>query len=232
MEQHRLSAIPVVHSNGRPAGIVSATDLLSNLDSLMPVSRVMTEKVRTVAKDEEIGAAADVMRAQGIHRLVVTEGRAVVGVVSALDLLQFVAGDRRPLPIPVVKSVMTVRPQVVDVDDPLLHARALVVERDVRELAVRRGDTLVGVVTARDIKRALDPDTGPPLKDELFIRDLFIQEACQVEAEDPLDRVLAEMAERHMGSALVVEKGVLVGMLTCTEACRLFSQLLGTGGAR
>lgn len=228
MEQHRLSAIPVIDGSGRPAGIVSATDLLSNLDSLMPVSRVMTEQVQTVAKDDKIGAAADMMRAHAVHRLVVTEGRAVVGVLSALDLLQFVAGDRRPIPIPAVKSVMTTRPQVVDVNESLRRARVLMVEREVRHLAVQRGDTLVGVVTDRDIKRALDPDLGLPSKDELFVRDLFIPEAYQVEPEEPLDRVLAQMAERHIGSALVAEKGVLVGMFTSTDACRLFSQFLGT----
>ena len=62
MEQHRLSALPVIDGSGRPAGIVSATDLLSNLDSLMPVSRVMTEKVQTVAKDDEIGALRNTVR--------------------------------------------------------------------------------------------------------------------------------------------------------------------------
>ena len=47
-----------------------------------------------------------------------------------------------------------------------------------------------------------------------------------VERDEPLDRVLAEMAERHIGSAVVTDGGKLVGVFTATDACRYFAEYL------
>jgi CBS domain-containing protein len=91
MERHRLSALPVVDEAHRPVGVVSATDLLANLHSTLPVNRVMTEEVFTIEQDHDVGAAAKSMRTHAVHRLIVVENQMAVGVVSALDLLQFVA---------------------------------------------------------------------------------------------------------------------------------------------
>ena len=62
--------------------------------------------------------------------------------------------------IPSIGSVMTPFPHVVNVDDSLRLARAVMVEHDVRHLPVKDGDTLVGLLTDRDLKRALDPTWG------------------------------------------------------------------------
>jgi CBS domain-containing protein len=94
LERNRISAIPVVDSDGRPVGIVSATDLLPSLKPDSPVSTVMTEKVYTVPKYEDVSTAARVMRNHRIHRVVVTDEQKVVGVLSAFDLLKLVEGHR------------------------------------------------------------------------------------------------------------------------------------------
>ena len=41
-----------------------------------------------------------------------------------------------------------------------------------------------------------------------------------------LDVVLTEMADRHIGSALVTRKGRMAGVLTVTDVCRTFSEYL------
>jgi CBS domain-containing protein len=64
--------------------------------------------------------------------------------------------------IPSIGSVMTPFPYVVQVDDSLLVARTLMVEHSIRHLPVKDGDTLAGVLTDRDLKRALDPKLGLP----------------------------------------------------------------------
>ena len=66
--------------------------------------------------------------------------------------------------IPSIGSVMTPFPCVVQVNDSVLAARALMVEHEVRHLPVKDGSTLVGVLTDRDLKRALDPSLGLPPK--------------------------------------------------------------------
>lgn len=226
MEQHRLTAIPVVDAGGRCVGIVSATDLLSNFDPGLSISRVMTEHVRTVGRDEDIGVAAHRMHTHRVHRLVVTHDEKAVGIISALDVLPFVTGRQLAVPVPAIRSVMTSAPHVVERGDSVRRARALMVEHGVRHLAVRHEGAIVGVVTDRDITRALDPDLGLPSKDELFVDDVFVADAYQVGPDEPLDRALDRMVELHVGSVLVTGGGVLLGILTATDACRLLAQHL------
>jgi acetoin utilization protein AcuB len=128
--------------------------------------------------------------------------------------------------IPSVRAVMTPFPYCVDVDDSVLQARALMVRHRVRHLPVKDHDVLVGVLTDRDIKRALDPDLGLPAKDELFVRDVFVPDAYIVDAGEALDNVLDGMASRHVGSALVTMHGRLAGIFTMTDACLVFCKHL------
>lgn len=123
--------------------------------------------------------------------------------------------------IPSMRSVMTPFPFFVEAGDSLLVARALMVRHEVRHLPVKEGDKLVGVLTDRDLKRALDPDLGLPPKEELFVRDVSLPDAYTVDTSEPLDRVLEEMTSRHMGSVLVTSRGRLAGIFTATDACRI-----------
>jgi acetoin utilization protein AcuB len=128
--------------------------------------------------------------------------------------------------IPSIRSVMTPFPYFVDVGDSLLAARTLMVRNDVRHLPVKDGNELVGVLTDRDLKRALDPDLGLPGKDELFVRDVFMPGAFTVDTSEPLDRVLEVMADRHLGSVLVTSHGRLAGIFTTVDACRVLCEHL------
>lgn len=128
--------------------------------------------------------------------------------------------------IPSIASVMTPFPYVVHVDDSVLVARALMVEHEVRHLPVKKGNTLVGVLTDRDLKRALDPGLGLPPKEELFVRDVFVPDAYVVDVGEPLDCVLGHLSSQHIGSALITKNGRLVGIFTLTDAARLFCQHL------
>jgi len=94
IERNKVSAIPVVDSEGQPVGIVSATDLVPELNGNSPVSTIMTEKVYSVPKYDEVSIAARIMRNHNIHRVVVTHEQQVVGVLSAFDLLKLVEGHR------------------------------------------------------------------------------------------------------------------------------------------
>jgi acetoin utilization protein AcuB len=121
---------------------------------------------------------------------------------------------------------MTPFPYCTQVDDSLLVARELMVRYQIRHLPVKKGNTLVGVLSDRDLKRALDPALGLPPKEELFVYDVFEPHAYVVDGGEPLDRVLAHMADQHIGSALVTRHDHLVGIFTATDACRVFADHL------
>ena len=127
-----------------------------------------------------------------------------------------------------VGDVMTRGPWVVDDDAPLRQARHLMVDREIHHLPVVQRGRLVGVLSDRDVKRALDPELGLPPEDELFVRDVCVFDAYAVGPSEPLERVLRTMADRHIGSALVTEDDRVVGILTASDACRLFAEFLHT----
>jgi len=128
--------------------------------------------------------------------------------------------------IATVQTVMTPFPHAVDADAPLRQARQMMLEHDVRHLPVKRGPKLVGVLSDRDLKRALDPALGLPPGSELFVEDAMVHDPYVVETTERLDNVLYEMADSHIGSALVVKGAKLVGIFTATDACRAFGEHL------
>ena len=124
MDQHRISAVPVVDERGRPIGLVSKTDLLRelqdrpslaqesvalsndgvvydpgsgfHLDSLGRVTAedVMSKQVVWLPPEAPIASAAGIMVAEHIHRAVVLgDDRRVIGIVSSLDLLKWMARE-------------------------------------------------------------------------------------------------------------------------------------------
>ena len=125
--------------------------------------------------------------------------------------------------IPPIKAVMTPFPHSIEADAPLRQARNTMLQRQIRHLPVKRRQRLVGVLTDRDLKRALDPSLGLAPKDELFVDDVMVADAYTVSMDEPLDRVLAEMVDRHIGCVLVVKGGQLAGIFTATDACRILA---------
>ena len=94
LEKNHISSVPVVDSDGHPVGVISATDLAQELKPGSPISSIMTEKVYTVPRYDDVSIAARVMRNHSIHHLVVTHESKVVGVLSAFDLLKLVEEHR------------------------------------------------------------------------------------------------------------------------------------------
>jgi acetoin utilization protein AcuB len=132
---------------------------------------------------------------------------------------------KKPDRIPPVMAVMTPFPWFVQIEDRLERARELMREHGIRHLPVTQGGELVGVVSSRDIQLVESAaDSGE--RDRLRVRDACVQDAYVADLAEPLDRVLLEMARRHIDSTLVTRNRKLVGILTVTDACRAFGGFL------
>ena len=125
-----------------------------------------------------------------------------------------------------IGEVMTAHLWIIGEDAPLRQARYLMVEHQIHHLPVVQGGRCVGMLTDRDVKRALDPDLGLPPEDELFVRDVCVYDVYAVGPDEPLEHVLREMADRHIGSTLVVADRQVRGILTASDACRVFADFL------
>lgn len=114
---------------------------------------------------------------------------------------------------------MTAFPYAVNVTDPVAHARQLL--EKVRLLPVLDGHRPVGVLESRDFAGG-----GAGVESAQRVGELVREEPFIVDLSEPLDRVLMQMARRHLTYALVVKEERLAGIFTASDACRCFSEFL------
>ena len=126
--------------------------------------------------------------------------------------------------IPVIKAVMTPFPYSIELDSPLVEARRMMADHGIRHLPVTQGRRLVGVVSERDVQRALD--SGPAPGASARVRDAYRSDVYAVQLGERLDAVLLRMAARGLGSAVVLKGDRIAGIFTTTDACRCFAEFL------
>ena len=128
--------------------------------------------------------------------------------------------------IPAIKAVMTPFPYSVNIDDAISCAEEIMRLHGVRHVPVEEEGEIVGIATQRDIGHLVNPALDAQGRGRIRVRQICVRDPYIVNLEERLDRVLLQMVERHLGSALVVRKGKLVGIFTVTDACRVLAQVL------
>jgi RNA polymerase-binding transcription factor DksA len=93
MVDEGISALPVVEE-GALVGIVTATDVLRCERQEALVGAVMSPHVYTLPPYADVHIAARVMRNHGVHHVVVTDNKQVVGILASYDLLELVEQHR------------------------------------------------------------------------------------------------------------------------------------------
>jgi acetoin utilization protein AcuB len=116
-------------------------------------------------------------------------------------------------------DVVTVGPDTA-VDEALEVIRT----HNIRHLPVLEGDRLVGVVTDRDLRLALDPGAGEP--GTARVEDVMSRTLVVAHPHMPIEGAAALLAHHRIGCLPVVEEGVLVGILTESDLLRAFVELM------
>jgi acetoin utilization protein AcuB len=128
--------------------------------------------------------------------------------------------------IPEIQKYMTPIPHTIGAEQSLATARDYMKKQDIRHLPVLSEGKLVGILTDRDVKMALGLNGVNPINTR--VQDFALEDAYQVSPQAKLDEVAAELAERKIGSALVIDHGHLIGIFTTTDAMRALAELLRT----
>jgi CBS domain-containing protein len=101
-----ISALPVTDHAGHMVGVLSSTDILTaeaeaeddkareELFGDTYVRDLMTARPLTISPDADVKEAAQEMLYAEVHRLFVTNGDVVVGVISTSDIVRAVATGR------------------------------------------------------------------------------------------------------------------------------------------
>ena len=135
----------------------------------MFVADWMTKQVVTVVPDDSVSHAMHAMRERGVKHLPVVRAGAVIGVISDRDIKTYTPSKATGLDLYEINYLLakaTVRDAMgkhlvtTTADTPVEEAALLMFEQNVGCLPVVEGDVLVGIISDRDIFRALIDITG------------------------------------------------------------------------
>jgi CBS domain-containing protein len=113
---------------------------------------------------------------------------------------------------------MTSGPTSIASDATAVEAARRMLSEDVGSLPVVEGETLVGMVTDRDlVLQVLAKDLDP---NKVLVSDVCTEDPVTVHADESLDVALQRMAKEQVRRLPVVSDGRLVGILAQADVAR------------
>ena len=196
------------------ARVLGARKSLGMPASSLHVASATMDSLIKVLPDMQVDDAMALMQKTGV--LVVMDGEKVMGWVRPREVLSAVkvsgtAGDAMRVPL-------TVNP-----NDRLVHARRMMLDRDVGRVPVVESGRLVGIISERDIARSLRAfrdlnDTASKQYARIFnilVSDVMTHDAQYVYVDTPLEEVKKIILEEDRGGLPVLNhREEVVGMIT------------------
>lgn len=251
MEEHRIRHLPVVRPDGVAIGMISDRDLLESVGWLAGAERrpshagggasvgprrvkeIMSVPSCGLGPDELVERAARLMLEKRFNAVPLTVNERIVGIVTETDLLRcFVSNRNEPggrwrfLPVHehMHANVFTLRST-----DLLSKAQRLMREKQIRHVPILDDGRLVGIVSDRDVRRAIgrariqDAADAEPLRAvEPTLRLVMTGAVETIEPEATLADAADRMLEHKLGALPVVQRDRLVGILTETDLLHVF----------
>ncbi len=135
------------------------------------------------------------------------------------------------LPAHVTVEEFTTREPITATEDMTIDdLRLLMEEHRIRHLPVVRGESIVGVISDRDVRLVAGLTYAE--KHQVRAADIMTPDPLIVRVTAGLDEVALAMSERKVGSAVVTAAdGKLVGIFTATDALNALVEIVRRGGA-
>ena len=225
MGARNVASLAVTDGNNRLLGVISRTDLLREArreagangspgalqvpDSTVALS--MTTDPVSVPSGSSVQDAAAKMVEHRVHRVFVTDGDELAGVLTTRDLMDAIALKRVNKPIGRYMSspVFTIRAA-----EPLSLAAERLEKARVSGLVVLDGDWPVGIFAQREALRAKDLQAGTHVEDVMSPSILLLDGAT------PLHRAAAQARATRVRRVVALKGGRTAGILTGLDFAR------------
>jgi len=221
MEKHGLRRL-LVTNNGRLGGIVTMRQIMRVLGtrrslglpaSSLHVASATLDAFIQVLPDMDVEDGARLLQKTSV--LVVVKDDKILGWVRPREILAAMkmsgtARDAMRIPLSVGSK------------DRLIHARRMMLDRDVGRLPVIDDGKLSGIVTEHDVAKALKAfrdlvssrQQDARIKN-LLVADVMTQDVQYIEPDTPLDKAREIILSEDRGGLPVLnQEGDLVGMIT------------------
>jgi len=189
----------------------------------MPVTEYMTSPVETIRIGESLIDANELFTEQGVSALgVVNDAGELKGVVSRSDLLHaavFTHGETFRIPDRPVEEIMQSPALQVSPEARLAETAKLMLKNHVHRIFVTRRGKPEGVVSTRDLMRAVREK-----RIKTPISEIASDSVVKVKTDDPIALAVDRLDVSNKHGLVVVEGGFPVGIFD--QACALESRRL------
>ncbi|MNF46179.1 inosine 5'-monophosphate dehydrogenase [compost metagenome] len=127
-----------------------------------------------------------------------------------------------------IKEIMTTRVATVSMDDRLNVIKEIFEQAHFRHLLVLEDEVLMGVISDRDLLRALSPylDTDAEMNRDTETlnrraHQIMSREPITISPERSLQEAASIMLEQHVSCLPVLENGALVGIVSWKDLLRV-----------
>ncbi len=246
MKKNKLSRLAVINTNHdnikEMVGMITEKDIANKLGSskygnLPPshfhVSTVMTNELIAVDMEMNMGDAANLMLENNIGGLPVMEDSDVIGLITKSDIIDTCRG--KVYENQLVQDIMSTELITVSPSDRLVHARRVMLDAKVGRLLVMEDEYLAGVITSKDISRAMISfrKVVPDKHKSARIRNLLVDDVMSQKINTvPTTVSVAEVAQmmldqRISGFPVVDDDNKTVGLITKTDLLDLIVEMEG-----
>jgi CBS domain-containing protein len=122
-----------------------------------------------------------------------------------------------------VRECMSHLPAETDRREPLSVVLRQMREQNCHHIPIMDGPRVYGILSRQDLHE-LSLRSGKSSED-LVAGDVCTRDPLTVGPMTPIVEVAQSMLDLHVGSALIADGGVLVGIFTSTDALRLIAEL-------
>jgi CBS domain-containing protein len=190
------------------------------------VKDYMKSPVYVIERNEPIQRARNLMFKYDVGRLPVMDGGKLVGIVTKYDITNRLCQAapewrRRPIDLVPIHLVMTESPVTIYPDATISQAAVLMLDNEVSGLPVEKDETIVGMITSRDIQRYFSEQDI-----KAKVRDLMTTDLVNVHRHHTIAHVLEQMNTQGVARVLVYEDNKTpVGIVT--RSALTFSNMMG-----
>ena len=194
------------------------------------VGDFMHRTLEFVPPETTVVGAAERMKEKRLGSLLVVSANAEghvsnrSGIVTETDLIRKVLAKGMDPSLTRVDQIMTSPLLTITPDRPMLDASHLMETNHVRYLCASDKDDIVGIISMRDLVRHFVDSEGGPVRDlDDVYRPLSVLMRTTMEtiaSERTVQEAAQTMAEKRIGSLLILERGDMVGIVTETDLVR------------
>ena len=145
---------------------------------MLPVERTIVpyaigvQRLVTMSPMTPVSTAAREMSERHIGAVLVVDEGQLQGIFTERDALTRVLAPSRDPDTTLIAEVMTRHPDTISPDETVAYALSVVNERGYRHLPVVEGETLIGIVSIRDLYRSIKSQMDADL---LLLAETLIQ---------------------------------------------------------